>query len=111
MTKFYRLSCWLALAGLLVMGNVSAGGLHYKINTSTSFYADKDGNLAGLRMNWVYDPEVSAYILDGRDNSTEGLKQAAADILADLHDLDYFAELSMDGKPVAQAKPVTTTPS
>ncbi len=104
MTKFYRLSFWLAVAGLLFSGSVSAGGLHYKVNTSTSFYADQEGKLAGLRLNWVYDPEVSAFILDGRDTADAELKQVAEDILADLHELDYFAEFSMNGEPVALGK-------
>lgn len=100
MTKCYRFLGWLAFAGLLFTGNVLAGGLHYKINTSTNFYADQAGNLAGVRVNWVYDPEISAFILEGREISDAGLKQLADDILGDLYDLDYFAELSVNGEPV-----------
>lgn len=104
MTKYYRFFGWLAFAGLLCMGNASAGGLHYKINTSTNFYADQAGNLAGIRVNWVYDPEISAFILEGRDTSEAGLQQVAEDILADLYDLDYFAEFSVNGELVQLKK-------
>ncbi len=101
MMKIYRLFCGLALSGLLCIGTASAGGVHYTISASTHFYTDQAGQLAGMHMNWVYDPEVSAFILDGRDTSAAGLAQVAEDILADLDELNYFTALSIAGAPVS----------
>lgn len=88
------------VATILPLTLVQAAGIHYQISTSTRFYADDAGNLAGLRMNWVYDPEVSSIILDGRNLDAAGLRQLGEDILADLYALGYYIQFTADSQPV-----------
>ncbi|MGB0846685.1 MAG: DUF1007 family protein [Thiolinea sp.] len=104
MNKFCRMLPGCLLAGLFCFQTALAGGVHYKVNTSTSFYSDNAANLAGVRMNWVYDPEVSAYIIEGRDTSEDGLQQLAEDMIADLHELGYFTQFMLDGAPLPVEK-------
>lgn len=79
---------------------VSAGGVHYQVSTSTRFMADQAGNMQGFRMNWVYDPEVSAIIVDGRDLSNGGLRKMGEDIMADLYSLGYYIQFTANDQPV-----------
>jgi ABC-type uncharacterized transport system substrate-binding protein len=92
------------LVMLLPATLLQASGIHYQISTSTRFYADEAGNLAGLRMNWVYDPEVSAIIVDGREPDAAGLRQLGEDIMADLYTLGYYIQLTVNGQPLAVNK-------
>lgn len=83
---------------------VQAGGLHYQVSTSSVFYTDNSGQLAGVRMNWVYDPEVSAIILDGQDRSEAGIHEVGEYMMSDLHELGYFARFTMNGHPLPIAQ-------
>lgn len=85
---------------LLAATSVSAGGIHYQVSTSTRFVADGAANLTGLRMNWVYDPEVSSVIIGGRDMSGGALRQLGEDIMADLYSLGYYVQFTANGQPL-----------
>lgn len=100
MTKLTRkLICFIA-ACLLIPSLAHSGGFHYKVSTSSLFYADTAGNLAGVRMNWVYDPEISATILDGWDTSEAGMKKLGENMLADLYEAGYFTQFMMNDYPL-----------
>ncbi|PID99830.1 MAG: hypothetical protein CSA79_06310 [Thiothrix nivea] len=92
------------LTALLATATVQASGVHYQISTSTRFYADNAGHLAGLRMNWVYDPEVSALITDGRPLDEAGLRHLGEDIIADLYTMGYYLQFTANGQPVPVKK-------
>lgn len=90
----------LSLALLSPVVVTQASGVHYQVSTSTRFYADDTGNLAGLQMNWVYDPEVSALIMEGREMNAAGLHRLGEDIMADLYAMGYYLQFSANGQPL-----------
>lgn len=90
----------LGLTLLLSATAASAGGMHYQVSTSTRFMADEAANLEGFRMNWVYDPEVSSVIIDGRDLGNGGLRRMGEDIMADLYSLGYYIQFTANNQPV-----------
>lgn len=92
------------LSVFLAATNAFASGIHYQVSTSTRFMADEAGNLEGFRMNWVYDPEVSSVIIDGRDLGGGALRQMGADIMEDLYALGYYVQFTANDQPVPITK-------
>lgn len=87
---------------------VTADGYHYELQAATQFLANPAGELSALKMDWNYDPELAAILLEDEDlspaNQAATLKQRASDILEDLFKLGYFSKLTVDGQPIALNK-------
>lgn len=87
---------------------LQADGFHYQIQAATQFLANPAGELTALEMDWTYDPELAAILLEDEDlseaNKAATLKQRANDILEDLGKLGYFTQVAIDGQTVATTK-------
>lgn len=88
-------------------GQAFAHDVHFTIDATSQLVEDTDGRLTGIRMGWLHDAPLSQMILEGED-LTEGQRAATLKVLADrlvgdLHRLDYFTHLTLDGKalPIA----------
>nr|CAA6802738.1 MAG: Unknown protein [uncultured Thiotrichaceae bacterium] len=100
MMKMFVRSLVLGASLLLAATAVSAGGIHYQVDTSTRFMADEAANLSGFRMTWTYEPEVSAVIIDGRNMDSGELRQLGEDIMEDLYGLGYYIQFTVNDRPV-----------
>lgn len=98
--KIFIRSLVLGVSLCIAVTSAWASGIHYQVSTSTRFLADEAANLTGLQMNWVYDPEVSAIIVEGRELGNGGLRQLGEDMMADLYTLGYYVQLTANGQPV-----------
>ncbi len=99
-----RLGLGLSIFALgLSIGSIQADNFHYEIHLTTRLLANAEGRLAALDMNWEYDPQVSAILLEGEDLSPDKaaatLYSKARLIMEDLHVLGYFTQLSLDELP------------
>lgn len=106
----------LALCGLglwFASSVVWAHGFHYQIQAGTTLQTDGKGTLQTLQMDWLYDPEVTAIMLEGEDISpaqqAHTLQTLRDHMLKDLHKLGYFTSLTVQDKPIALS--AATTPS
>lgn len=79
---------------------LQADGFHYQIQATSQFVGNATGELTNIKMDWTYDPELTAILLEDEDlseaNKAATLKQRAADILGDLDKLGYFSKLSVN---------------
>lgn len=96
-------------AALFSVANpVYADGFHYQLQAATQFVGNATGELTALKMDWTYDPELTAILLEDEDlsaaNQAATLQQRATDILEDLGKLGYFSTLTVDGTAVALNK-------
>ena len=96
-----------AFTGAALMSLVTplqADGYHYKLQAATKFMANPAGELTALKMDWNYDPELAAILLENEDlsaaNQAATLKQRASDILEDLFKLGYFSQLTIEGQAI-----------
>ncbi|MFZ1567534.1 MAG: DUF1007 family protein [Thiolinea sp.] len=101
-----QLTRYAACAALISLATpLAADGYHYEVQAATQFLANPAGELSALKMEWNYDPELAAILLEDEDlspaNQAATLKQRASDILEDLFKLGYFSKLTVDGQPVA----------
>ncbi len=94
---------------LLLSNTLLAGGFHYEIDAQTRLVSNDSGYIKGLEMTWVYDAAISDLITQDEDLSTKNrdgtLKSLAILMVEDLHDLNYFTSLLIDGKPAIFAEP------
>lgn len=93
-------------ATLLGLANpLSADGFHYQLQAASQFVGNAAGELTSIKMDWTYDPELTAILLEDEDlseaNKAATLKQRASDILGDLEKLGYFSALSVNGQAIA----------
>lgn len=95
------------LLALLLSTSVShaaGAAFHYKLDLTARLITTGAGELTAVQMSWVYDPELSATLLDGEDlspaNRDATLKKRAKDILDGLKGVGYFTKLRVDGKPL-----------
>ena len=73
-----------------------AHSFHYEIQVTTTPIVNKSGELSGLNMAWLYDPEVSKALLqDKKDTHKLGKK-----LIEDLDVLGYFTQIKLNGKPL-----------
>lgn len=100
MMKIFIRRLALSVSLCLAATSALASGVHYQVSTSARFVADEAANLTGLQMNWVYDPEVSAIIIDGRDLDNGGLRQMGEDIMEDLYALGYYIQFTANDQPM-----------
>lgn len=104
--QFTRYAACAALISLAAP--VTADGYHYELQAATQFLANPAGELSALKMDWNYDPELAAILLEDEDlspaNQAATLKQRASDILEDLFKLGYFSKLTVNGEAVALNK-------
>ncbi len=72
---------------------------HYEIQISTELYSVKN-QLTGLRMNWLYDEDVSSVMTQDQTD----LNKLKNKLISDLASLAYFTELKINGKVEALGK-------
>lgn len=102
----------LASALLLSATNSFAAGsaFHYKLDLTARLVTTENAELTAVQMSWLYDPELSATLIDGEDLSEakreETLKKRAADILDGLKGVNYFTTIKVDGNEL-ELKEVT----
>lgn len=88
----------------LAMQSGFAAGFHYQLDLTAKLVNDQQGELTAIQMSWIYDKELSAILMDGEDLSEAKqeatLKKRAADILDGLTDVNYFATILLDKKPL-----------
>jgi len=79
---------------LLMLTSLSfAHSFHYEIQITTTPIVNKSGELTGLKMAWLYDPEVSKALLqDKKDTQKLGRK-----LIEDLDVLGYFTQIKLNG--------------
>lgn len=81
-----------------------AGGYHYQLELSAKLLNNTKKELTAIQMNWTYDKELSAVLMDGEDLSDakreQTLKKRAADILNGLAEMKYFTRLQLDQVPL-----------
>ena len=106
MTRFKLPSLFFALtiSSLFSLTTAQADGFHYTIHAATKFLATPSGELQALQMDWTYEPDVAEFLLED-DDLSEGqkeatLKQRGKDILTDLHDLNYFSQLTINEQAI-----------
>lgn len=93
----------LASALLLSATNSFAAGsaFHYKLDLTARLVTTENAELTAVQMSWLYDPELSATLMDGEDLSEakreETLEKRATDILDGLKGVNYFTTLKVDG--------------
>lgn len=90
---------------LSVTNPVLADGFHYQIQVATQLISTTTHELSAVKMDWTYDPELAAILLEDEDlseaNQATTLKQRATDILEDLFKLGYFSKLVADGQAIS----------
>lgn len=103
---------WNVLTGAAVLllglgGQAFAHDVHYSIDTTSQLVEDAAGRLTGIRMEWLHDAPLSQMILEGEDltagQRVATLKALADRLVDDLHRLDYFTHLTLDGKALPMA--------
>ncbi|PID47233.1 MAG: hypothetical protein CSB47_00925 [Proteobacteria bacterium] len=86
----------------------SGGAYHYRLDLTARLVTTSEGELVGVQMSWLYDPNLSATLMDGEDLSEAKrdatLKRRAADILDGLKGVGYFTTLKIDGQALATAE-------
>ncbi|RVU84263.1 DUF1007 family protein [Leucothrix sargassi] len=97
------------LLGLLLLTSTAhTAGFHYQLNLTAKLAALPDGKVNGVEMSWVYDPVLSATLMDGEDlseaNRAETLKRRAADILDGLLEMNYFTTIYLNKALVTTEK-------
>ena len=106
---FTTLMSTTALCFLLALSMTSqAAGFHYQLNLTARLATAPGGELTGVEMSWLYDPELSATLMDGEDlsegNIEATLQKRAADILDGLQGMNYFTSILMDKQTLPTLK-------
>ena len=92
---------------LCLYGEAYTAGFHYKIDVATHIIEDSSGKLNGLRMQWLYDSQITKLVIKGKDMSNPQrfakLNRVADLMMSDLSDFDYFTRLKISGKQLQVA--------
>ena len=98
------LALWLLAAVATAPGEVAAHP-HGWIDLRSRVLFDDEGQVAAFEFEWLFDEFYTLFIAeefiaDGRPPS-EFLAEIASTNLANLAEYDYFADVKLDGQPVA----------
>lgn len=81
-------------------GFAAGSAFHYQLDLTARLITNAEGEFTAVEMSWLYDPELSATLMDGEDLSEskreETLKKRASDILDGLKSVNYFTTIKVD---------------
>ncbi|HPY41740.1 MAG TPA: DUF1007 family protein, partial [Thiolinea sp.] len=67
-----KVACLTTATALFSLANpLLADGYHYQIQAATKFLGNPVGELTSLKMDWTYDPDLTAALLEDEDLSEE----------------------------------------
>jgi len=94
----------IGLSALATLAPVPAAAHpHAWIDLRSEVMLDGDGDIAGLRLDWVFDEWYTTYIASefakSDSLSSEFLTSLARQNLANLAEYDYFTKVLVDGEP------------
>ncbi len=98
----------------VAVANVASAHPHVWVEAHEKVMFDKDGKVAGIRSDWVFDEMYSAFAVQGLEKNgklatTKDLASLAKTNVESLADFDYFTFAKADGHKVIFAKPIDYT--
>ena len=98
----------------VAFANVASAHPHVWVEAHEKVMFDKDGKVAGIRSDWVFDEMYSAFAVQGLEKNgklatTKDLASLAKTNVESLADFDYFTFAKADGHKVTFAKPIDYT--